>query len=89
MQITATSQADCGNVGAYFSGYYCTYGVHFHVVCNADSSFHFFSIAAPGKTNDSIENQKTFLPLQLDSLPLGYFIATDCAYFLLEHLTSP
>jgi hypothetical protein len=39
MRITAPSYAECGNVGAYFSGHYCTYGVNVQVMCDADCLF--------------------------------------------------
>jgi hypothetical protein len=43
MRITAPSYAECSNVGAYFSGHYCTYGVNVQVMCNADCHFTFLS----------------------------------------------
>jgi hypothetical protein len=51
--------------------------------------FLFFCLAAPGKTNDSVAIKKTSLPAWLDSLPPGYFIATDCAYSITEHSIGP
>jgi hypothetical protein len=41
MQITAPSQADCGNVSAYLLGHYCTYRVNVQAVCDADCHFIF------------------------------------------------
>jgi len=35
MRITAPSHRECGNVSAYFSGHYCTYGVNVQAVSNA------------------------------------------------------
>jgi len=89
MRITAPSHAECGNVTAYFSGHYCTYGVNIQAMCDADCRFTFFSLAAPGKTNDNVAIKKTSLPAWLESLPPGYFIAADCAYSLTEHLVTP
>ena len=74
---------------AYFSGHYCTYGVNIQAMCDADCRFTFFSLAAPGKTNDNVAIKKTSLPAWLESLPLGYFIAADCAYSLTEHFFTP
>jgi hypothetical protein len=34
-RITAPSHRECGNVSAYFSGHYCTYGVNVQAVSNA------------------------------------------------------
>jgi hypothetical protein len=42
MRITAQSFAECGNVGAYFSGHYCTYEVNVQAMCDADCRFTFF-----------------------------------------------
>jgi len=89
MRITAPSHAECGNVTAYFSGHYCTYGVNIQAMCDADCRFTFFSLAAPGKTNDNVAIKKTSLPAWLESLPPGYFIAADCAYSLTKHLVTP
>ena len=74
---------------AYFSGHYCTYGVNIQAMCDDDCRFTFFSLAAPGKTNDNVAIKKTSLPAWLESLPPGYFIAADCAYSLTEHLVTP
>jgi hypothetical protein len=89
MRITAPSHTECGNVTAYFSGHYCTYGVNIQAMCDADCRVTFFSLAAPGKTNDNVAIKKTSLPAWLESLPPGYFIAADCAYSLTEHLVTP
>jgi hypothetical protein len=88
MRITAPSHRECGNVSAYFSGHYCTYGVNIQAVCDADCHFYFYSLAAPGKTNNSIAIKKTSLPAWLNSLPPGCFAASDCAYSLSEHITT-
>ena len=45
MWITAPSFGECGNVSAYFSGHYCTYGVNILAMCDADCHFLFFCIA--------------------------------------------
>jgi hypothetical protein len=42
MRITAPSFAECRNVGAYFSGHYCTHGVNVQAMCDADCRFIFF-----------------------------------------------
>jgi hypothetical protein len=89
MRITAPSFAECRNVGAYFSGHFCTYGVNVQAMCDADCHFIFLCLAAPGKTNDSVAIRKTSLPAWLDTLPPGYFTAADCAYSITEHLVAP
>ena len=62
MQITAPSHTECGNVTAYFSGHYCTYGVNIQAMCDADCHITFFSLAAPGKTNNNVAIKKTSPP---------------------------
>jgi hypothetical protein len=89
MRIAAPSQAECGNVGAYFSGHYCTYGVNVQAMCDADCRFLFFALASPGKTNDIVALRKTSLSAWIESLPPGFFVAADCAYSITEHLVAP
>jgi hypothetical protein len=89
MRITAPSFAECGNVGAYFSGHYCTYRLYVQAMCNADCHFIFLCLATPGKTNNSVAIHQTSLPAWLDALPPGYFTAADCAYSITEHLVDP
>jgi len=89
MRITVPSNSECGNVGAYFSGHYCTYGVNVQARCDADCRFRSFCLAAPGKTKDCVAIKKTCLPAWLESLPTGFFIATDCAYSITEHSIAP
>jgi len=69
MRITAPSHRECGNVSAYFSGHYCTYGLNVQAVCDADCRVNFYSLTALGKTNDNISIKKTSLPAWLNSLP--------------------
>jgi len=42
-----------------------------------------------GKTNDCVAIKKTCLPAWLESLPPGFFIATDCTYSITEHRIAP
>jgi hypothetical protein len=49
MWITAPSFGECGNVSAYFSGHYCTYGVNILAMCDADCPFLFFVLLLPVK----------------------------------------
>jgi hypothetical protein len=48
MRIAAPSRAQYGNVGSYFSGHNCPYGVNVQVMCDADCHFISFCIASPG-----------------------------------------
>jgi hypothetical protein len=85
--IAAPSHKECGNVGTYFSGYYCVYGVNIEAMCDADCHFLFVLVAAPGKNNEAVAFQKTSLQ-GVEALPPGYFIATDCAFILSEHVCN-
>ena len=87
--IAAPSHKECGNLDAYFSVHYCVYGVNIQAMCDTDCRFLFVSVAAPGKTNNSVAIQKTSLQPWVEALPPGYFIAMDCAYSLSEHVITP
>jgi hypothetical protein len=45
-------------------------------------------LAAPGRAGDVKAIAKTSVPTWLESLPPGYFVASDCAYNLTEHLVA-
>jgi hypothetical protein len=87
--IAAPFHKECGNLDAYFSVHYCVYGVNIQAMCDADCRFLFVSVAAPGKTNDSVAIQRHLSKLGLKHCLLGVFFATDCAYSLSEHLITP
>jgi hypothetical protein len=57
--------------------------------CDADCHFLFFALASPGKTNDLVALCKTSLFAWIGSLPPGYFVASDCAYSIVEYLVAP
>jgi hypothetical protein len=61
MQIRVPPYKECGNVGAYFSDHYCTYGDNVQAICNADCRCpcHFASFCDPGRNNDEIVIHKT------------------------------
>jgi hypothetical protein len=89
LRITAPSFAKCQNVAAYFSGHYCTYGINVQAMCDADCCFLFFALASPGNTNDIVALHKISLSAWIKSLPSGFFVASDCAYSIMEHLVAP
>ena len=43
-----------GNVVAYYSGHYESYGLNCQAACNANLRFHFFGVVGPGKTNENV-----------------------------------
>jgi len=66
--IAAPSHKECGNVGAHVSGHYCVYGVNIQAMRDADCHFLFVSVAALGKTNDSVSIRKTSLQAWVEAL---------------------
>jgi hypothetical protein len=58
-------------------------------MCDSECCFLYFSVAAPGKTNDARAIKKTSLLTWIEKLPPGYFVACDCAYSISEHLIGP
>jgi hypothetical protein len=90
LRIKALSQEECGgNVPAYYSGQYCCYGVNVQPMCDSECCFLYFSVAAPGKTNDARAIKKILLLTWMEKLPPEYFAACDCAYSISEHLIGP
>jgi hypothetical protein len=89
LRIVAPPANIVGNVSSFYSGHYCTYGINLQAICDADCRFYFLALAAPGKTGDVKAIAKTSVPNWLESLPPGYFVASDCAYNITEHLVAP
>ncbi len=77
-----------GNVSSYYSGHYCTYGINLQAICGTGCRFYFLALAAPGRAGDVKAIAKTSVPTLLESLPPGYFVASDCAYNITEHLVA-
>jgi hypothetical protein len=88
LRIAAPPAKIVGNVSSYYSGQYCTYGINLQAICGADCRFYFLALAAPGRTGDVKVIAKTSVPTWLESFPPGYFVASDCAYKLTEHLVA-
>jgi len=88
--INAPWRKIVGNVVAYYSGHYESYGLNCQAACDAKLKFLYFCVVAPGKTNDH-----SAYPLCLDlckaivNLPPGLFFVGDAAYSLEEHLLVP
>ena len=49
-----TRRESFGNVLAYYSGHYESYGLNCQAACDADLKFTFFGVVGPGKTNDNV-----------------------------------
>jgi hypothetical protein len=54
----------------------------------ADCQFYFLALAAPGRAGDVKAIAITSVCTLLESLPSGYFVASDCAYNITEHLVA-
>ena len=65
-----------GNVTAYYSSHYESYGLNCQAVCDANLRFVFFAVVGPGKTNnnDAFPRCGT-LCNYITNLPIGlYFV---------------
>ena len=61
LQIKVPSSRETGNVNAYFSGHYQTYGINVQTACDHKCRFVYATLAAPGGANDIAEFRKTQL----------------------------
>jgi len=61
LQIKVPSSSETGNVKAYFSGHYQTYGINVQAACDYKCRFVHAAVAAPGGTNDIAAFKKTKL----------------------------
>jgi len=59
LQIKVPSKAETGNVKAYFSGHYQTYGINMQATCDHQCRFVYAALAAPGGANDIAAYRKT------------------------------
>jgi hypothetical protein len=87
--IQVPSKKETGNVLAYFSGHYNTYGINVQAACDSRCRFLYVAIAAPGRSSDVVALQKTSLSQLIDSLPLGRYVIGDNAYVCNEHMLTP
>ena len=84
------TEKEVGNVLAYYSGHYESYGINCQAVVKRDLQFMYFGVVAPGSTNDSIAYTRAGdLKEVIDSLPLGLYMVADAAYVLSEHVLVP
>jgi hypothetical protein len=89
LQIQTPNSYETGNVKAYFSGHYQTYGINVQAACDSQCRFVFAALAAPGGTNDIAAFRKTKLHDIAAKLPLGKYIIGDNAYICTEHILTP
>jgi hypothetical protein len=86
---TPSSKEAGGNVKAYFSGHYQTYGINVQAACDSKCRFISVCIAAPGGCNDIAAFRKSPLHELVQTLPMGKYIIGDNAYCCSEHLLTP
>jgi hypothetical protein len=80
LRIITPPKDQAGNVRSYYSGHYKCYGLNIQAVCDHQSRFIFFAIAAPGSTNDRDAVKETGLLQHLEKLPKVFVIIGDAAY---------
>ena len=51
LKIKVPPKSETGNVKAYFSGHYQTYGINFQAACDHKCSFVYADLAAPFKNH--------------------------------------
>jgi hypothetical protein len=79
----------CGFPHSYFSGHYQPYGLNCQAICDSRLRFLFFSVIAPGQTNDAVAYEQTLLHEIIENFAAGAFIAGGTAYMLTENLLVP
>ena len=90
LKIQTPREAEVGNVKAFFSGHYQTYGINVQAACDSNCKFVSVCTAAPGGSNDIAAFRKTLLAgIVANGLPVGKYIVGDNAYTCGEHLLTP
>lgn len=75
---------------SFFSGHYQKYGLNAQAICDSNFRFLFFSVAAPGGSNDFWALQRSSLATEwINGLPPNHFIVGDKAYICSEKLLTP
>ena len=89
LRIQVPSTRETGNVKAYFSGHYQTYGINVQAACDHKCRFVYACVAAPGGVNDISALRKTKWSQIINNLPVGKFVVGHNAYVCSEHLLTP
>jgi hypothetical protein len=87
--ICPTLKQSDGFPRSYYSGHYQSYGLNCQAMCDARLRFCFFTVIAPGQTNDAVAYEATCIHDIIDKLTSGLYVAGDAAYMLTEHLLVP
>lgn len=86
LRIYTPPKAQAGNVKSYFSGHYQCYGINIQAICDHNSRFLYFAIAAPGSVNDREAVKEAGILTALSALPELFVIIGDAAYEPSERL---
>ena len=87
---TKPMEKETGNIIAYYSGHYESYGLNCQAAIKDDLQYMFFAVVSPGSTNDNVSYPRAVdLKEVIDNLPLGLFFIGDAAYTLSERLLVP
>ena len=89
LRTRAPSKGAVGNVQAFFSGHYMTYGHNIIVVCDSSCRFIYMAANSPGGCNDLAAYRNSTLPDKVKDLPIGKFIVGDNASTCSENLLTP
>jgi len=89
LQIKVPAKAETGNVKAYFSGHYQTYGINVQTACDHQCRFKYAALAAPGGANDIAAYRKTRFNEMGQNLPIRKFVIGNNAYVCTETLLTP
>lgn len=87
---TKPMERETGNIIAYYSGHYESYGLNCQALVRDDLQYMYFGVVSPGATNDNVSYPRAVeLKKVIDSLPLGLYIVGDAAYTLSEKILVP
>jgi DDE superfamily endonuclease len=70
----------------FFSGHYKCYGLYIQAVCDHNSRFTYFAVAAPGSSSDREALLDTNLPAMMEKVPDGFALIGDPAYEATEKM---
>jgi len=88
LQIKVPAKTETGNVKAYFSGHYQTYGINVQAACDHQCRFVYAVLAVPGSANDIAAYRKTRINEMVQNLPIRKFVIGDNAYMCSETLLT-
>ncbi len=80
---------DISNIGFFYSGRYCCYGINVQAVCDSRCRFTYLSCRNPGGTGDSRDFRGTASSYFLQEIPSDFYVLGDSAYTLSSSLLVP